>query len=118
MGYFTGFPVSPPSPRSHRTALTIGAAASGCPHFQPSTTPGSTTFRWIQFNNQELVYFLSKTVPACSKAAKSKAQTCGASTATTLCKPTSDCASAPATKKPNCWATVEEAEEEDALLLG
>ncbi|KAJ6600058.1 hypothetical protein B0H10DRAFT_2441191 [Mycena sp. CBHHK59/15] len=50
-------------------------------------------------------------------AAKSKAQTRGASTATTSArkrKQTADSASAPATKKPNRRATVEEVEDEDA----
>ncbi|KAJ6459918.1 hypothetical protein C8R45DRAFT_1081288 [Mycena sanguinolenta] len=46
--YFTGFSVSPPSPRSHRSTRTTGAAALGCPHFQPSTAPGSTAVCWIR----------------------------------------------------------------------
>ncbi|KAJ6494555.1 hypothetical protein C8R45DRAFT_927734 [Mycena sanguinolenta] len=56
VGYFTGFSLSPPSPRSHRSTRTTGAAALGCPHFQHRCPRGRI-----------LVTFLAHILKQCSR---------------------------------------------------
>ncbi|KAJ7802352.1 hypothetical protein B0H13DRAFT_2688028 [Mycena leptocephala] len=79
----------------------------------PSDSEGSDDE--MDIDNTELVsILLSKTIPARSKVAYSKAQTRVAAAPTAKRKQTSESTSGPATKKPNRRATVEEVENEEA----
>jgi hypothetical protein len=71
-------------------------------------------FSCINLSWQLVSILLSKTIPARSKVANSKTQTRVAAKPTAKRKQTSESASAPATKKPNRRATVEEVENEEA----
>ncbi|KAJ7868108.1 hypothetical protein B0H13DRAFT_2558953 [Mycena leptocephala] len=68
-------------------------------------------------NTEPVSILLSKTIPARSKVANSKTQTRVAAAPTAKRKQTSESASAPATKKPNRRATVEEVENEEAPAI-